>query len=695
MSITANQHEMQSNKSQNAIPQTNSSQIPNTEWNCRNTLRNAFNTIKQHFIENRASFFLNKDGLPKEDVLENANAAENFASRPMAIEANSWSPQLTQSSSRITQSNLRIAQLSSSFTPITSGIASQGAFKFAFKSAFRWNYVSLGLANAALGSEYASAGATKGIRNFTETRSQGGQFSSSSSPILQMIEKERAATKSKRARMRGAKAALKRKLHKSKAALKCKLHKSKSELKCKLHKSKTELKFKFADRGLFKACGKSAQAYEFACKRVQPAESLRVGDSLESRGFNTNDANPNSETALPVSSTSASDYGAVPNDGFSEQETLGNKKAVKRSKRARIRDAKAAFKCNVQHSKARFKCKLSKCSFLKVNKDHYQANEDSNEKGRPDELLREIDTLTSNGVDIDSTEEAAGLAMLDNSTSDASPDTPSTNILGISAQGSPSNTQETQATTLATEDKTSEGELVQQIIKKVRFILPERNYSDDKKTLAHAYSFASLGGSNTTSNSNFAPCSIDYTVEQELEQDAADDDAADDEQDAADDDEADDEQNAADDDEQNVADDDEQNAADDDAADNEEHEICEAIKAGSYSVSRENGYSGSKKTLAHTSNITSLGGFNTTSIPNFAPCSIDYSVEQKLEEDTDNDEEGVDNDADDYEFYEAIKARRYSISRENDYSGSKKTLAHSFAPRSIGYSVGQELEDDT
>ncbi|OEJ85345.1 hypothetical protein AWRI3579_g1679 [Hanseniaspora osmophila] len=201
--------------------------------------------------------------------------------------------------------------------------------------------------------------------------------------------------------MRGAKAALKRKLHKSKAALKCKLHKSKSELKCKLHKSKTELKFKFADRGLFKACGKSAQAYEFACKRVQPAESLRVGDSLESRGSNTNDADPNSETALPVSSTSASDYGAVPNDGFSEQETLGNKKAVKRSKRARIRDAKAAFKCNVQHSKARFKCKLSKCSFLKVNKDHYQANEDSNERGRPDELLREIDTLTSNGVDID------------------------------------------------------------------------------------------------------------------------------------------------------------------------------------------------------------------------------------------------------------------------------------------------------
>ncbi|KAL6947604.1 hypothetical protein ACO0RG_000179 [Hanseniaspora osmophila] len=277
MSITANQHEMQFNKSQNAIPQTNSSQIPNTEWNCRNTLHNAFNTIKQHFIENRASFFLNEDGLPKEDVLENANAAENFASCPMAIEANFW--------------------------------IRQGGPKFVFKP----NFVSFGNGYDALGSEYASAGATKGIRNFTETRSQGGQFSSSSSPILQMLDKERTVNKSK-----------------------------------------------FVNDGHFEVHEKS---------------SLRAGDSLESRGSNTNDANPNSETALPVSSTSASDYGAVPNDGFSEQETLGNKKAVKRSKRARIRDAKAAFKCNVQHSKARFKCKLSKCSFSKVNKEQSQGTE--------------------------------------------------------------------------------------------------------------------------------------------------------------------------------------------------------------------------------------------------------------------------------------------------------------------------------
>ena len=63
--------------------------------------------------------------------------------------------------------------------------------------------------------------------------------------------------------------------------------------------------------------------------------------------------------------------------------------------------------------------------------------------------------------------------------------------------------------------------------------------------------------------------------------------------------------------------------------DDEEHEIYKSIEARRYSISRENDYSGSKKTLAHTSNITSLGGFNTTSIPNFAPCSIGHTAEQE------------------------------------------------------------------
>ncbi|KAL6947603.1 hypothetical protein ACO0RG_000178 [Hanseniaspora osmophila] len=96
-----------------------------------------------------------------------------------------------------------------------------------------------------------------------------------------------------------------------------------------------------------------------------------------------------------------------------------------------------------------------------------------------------------------------------------------------------------------------------------------RRYSN-KKTLAHTSNITSLGGFNTSSIPNFAPCSIGHTAEQE---------------------------------------------------DGEERS----------STFRENDYSGNKKTLAHTSNITSLGGFNTTSIPNFAPCSIGHTAEQEGE----------------------------------------------------------------